>query len=168
MEAISSPPVEGAVAAYKPELPPAEAPEIVFETAEGEARSLADFRGQLVLINFWATWCGPCKYEMPSLDRLQAQMAGRPFEVIAISSDRQGRSAVEPFFADAGIETLPIYLDPDNSAGRAYGVSRLPTTVLIGPAGKVLGRMVAPAEWDEPEPVALIDYYLKAVEAQQE
>jgi len=126
-------------------------PEIRFEDGEGNESTLADFRGRVVLLNVWATWCVPCREEMPTLDRLQAELGGPAFEVLALSIDRAGPDAVREFYAEIGIENLALHIDPSAKAMFALGVVGLPTTILIDREGNELGRLVGPAEWDSPE-----------------
>src|SRR5262249_54091174 len=104
---------------------------IKFADAQGQSRNLADFKGKVVLLNIWATWCGPCRKEMPALDLLQAELGGPDFEVVALSIDRGGMDAVRKFFADIGIHNLAIYLDGSGQALRQLGAVGLPTTLLI-------------------------------------
>jgi len=118
------------------------------EAAEGRLMTLADFRGKAVLLNVWATWCPPCREEMPSLDRLQAKLGGKDFEVVPLSIDRTGIDAVKPFFDEIGIKQLAIYLDRSANVMSSLKVVGLPTTVLIGPDGRELMRWVGPKEWD--------------------
>jgi thiol-disulfide isomerase/thioredoxin len=136
--------------------------EVGFEDGEGKARSLADMRGKVVLLNIWATWCGPCRREMPTLDRLQAKLGGPNFEVMPLSIDRAGRPAVEAFYAEFGIENLAVYVDRSMGAARAIGILGLPTTLLLDREGREVGRLVGPAEWDAPEFVAYFEAYLNA------
>ena len=131
-------------------------PALEFKGAEGKALSLADFRGRAVLLNVWATWCGPCRKEMPALDRLQASLGGAEFEVIALSIDRGGLAAVQPFYDEIGIAELAIYLDESAAAMSALGITGIPTTLLIGRDGREIRRWAGPAEWDSPEMEALI------------
>jgi thiol-disulfide isomerase/thioredoxin len=145
----------GKVAEFKVAAEPKPAPELVFTTVGDKEVKLSDFRGKTVLLNFWATWCAPCKVEMPSLDRLQAQLGGDGLAVVAISSDRAGKRAVDPYFDEAGIK-LTRYYDPKNAAGMALGVTGLPTSVLIDSEGRELGRILGDAEWDGPDAVALV------------
>lgn len=147
--------------------PPVPAPLEVFEDLAGARVRLADFRGQVVLVNFWATWCAPCVREMPTLDRLQAMLAGEGLVVAAVSVDRAGRQAVEPFAAKLGLEHLALFLDPKSALARAFGLSGLPTTYLIDRAGRVVRVLAGPAEWDSPEVVALIRHYLEKKSAAQ-
>ena len=140
-------------------------PEIRFENGQGEAMSLADFRGKVVLLNIWATWCAPCRREMPTLDRLQATLGGPDFQVVALSIDRNGLPVVQEFYAEVGLETLPIYVDQSGKAQRALRVLGVPTTLLIDREGKEIGRLLGPAEWDSPEMVGFLRDYLKRTAA---
>ena len=136
---------------------------IAFEDGQGQPRSLAEFRGKVVLLNIWATWCGPCRREMPSLDRLQALLGGSDFEVVALSIDRGGIEPVRKFYADVGIRNLAIYIDGSGKATRALAAVGVPATLLIDRTGRELGRLIGPAEWDEPD----IVQFLKRVIAQK-
>ena len=129
---------------------------INFDDAQGRSRSLAEFKGKVVLLNIWATWCGPCRKEMPALDRLQAALGGPEFEVVALSIDRGGTDAVRKFFADIGIRTLAMYLDSSGQALRTLSALGLPTTLLIDREGREIGRLIGPAEWDAPEMVEFV------------
>lgn len=136
---------------------------IAFEDDQGRPRSLAEFRGKIVLLNIWATWCGPCRREMPSLDRLQGLLGGSDFEVVALSIDRAGLAPVRKFYADVGIRNLAIYIDSSGKATRELATVGVPATLLIDRDGRELGRLVGPAEWDEPD----IVQFLKRVIAQK-
>ncbi len=125
-------------------------PDAGFTDAEGAPRKLADFHGQGLVVNFWATWCVPCVVEMPALARAQAALAAAGVQVMALSSDRAGRVAVEKFYADKGIAGLGVWLDPRGSFGRALGVRGLPTTMLVNRAGQEVARLEGAAEWDSP------------------
>jgi thiol-disulfide isomerase/thioredoxin len=140
---------------------PRPVPEIEFENGQGEAISLADFRGKFVLLNIWATWCAPCRREMPTLDRLQAELGGPDFAVVALSIDRKGLPAVQEFYAELGLETLPIYVDETGAAQRALSVFGLPTTLLLDRDGNEIGRLLGPAEWDSPEMVSFFRGYVE-------
>lgn len=126
-------------------------PEIAFKDAAGEAMTLKDWRGKVVLLNIWATWCAPCREEMPTLDRLQAELGGDSFEVVALSIDRAGVDVVRKFFDEIGIENLAILIDQDMSLLRELAIYGLPATILIDPDGQEIGRLLGPAEWDTPE-----------------
>ena len=128
---------------------------IQFRDDQGQSRSLADFRGKVVLLNIWATWCVPCRKEMPALDRLNAALGGPDFEVTTLSIDR-AIDAVRKFFAEVGIKELAIYLDGSSSATRQLGVFGVPTTLIIDREGREIGRFIGPAEWDAPDIVEFV------------
>ncbi len=132
---------------------------ISFQDDRGQTRSLADFKGKVVLLNIWATWCGPCRLEMPALDRLQATLGGPDFEVVPISIDRGGMETVRKFYSEIGLRILAKYIDASGQALRTLGAVGLPTTLLIDRAGREIGRIIGPAEWDTPE----IAEFLKSV-----
>lgn len=135
---------------------PKPVPAIAFADGEGRARSLADFRGKVVLLNIWATWCSPCRREMPALDRLQAALGGIGFEVVALSIDRSGIEAVRKFYAEVGVRNLALYIDSSGKAPRELGAIGVPATLLIDREGREIGRLMGPAEWDEPGIVAFL------------
>lgn len=153
----------GAMANFTPSKPAVPAPEIAFVDLDGKEMSLQAFRGKVVLLNFWATWCAPCRREMPDLDALQARFGGPDFAVLALSLDRKGPEAVPPFFAEVGVERLEVYNDRTMKSMRAFLAPGLPTTVLLDRHGKQLGRLIGPAEWASPEAIALIEHVLKQV-----
>lgn len=135
-------------------------PPLSFVDAEGRRIDLADFKDRVILLNLWATWCGPCVKEMPSLDRLQAQLGGDAFQVVALSLDRGGRAAVEPFYKKTGVEHLTVFLDPGSESMKALSLRGLPTTILVDPEGRELGRVEGAVEWDSPEVVAFLRQFL--------
>ncbi|MFV2091755.1 MAG: TlpA disulfide reductase family protein [Hyphomicrobiales bacterium] len=118
--------------------------------------ALKNWRGRVVLLNLWATWCAPCRFEMPTLDKLQAKLGGADFEVLALSLDRSGFAKPRAFYADIGLKNLKLYNDKASALARGLGALGLPTTVLIDRQGRELGRMVGPAEWDSDDAIALI------------
>ncbi len=136
--------------------PPKAAPDIAFVDAEGRELELADFRGKFVLVNLWATWCGPCRREMPSLDRLQSRLGGGDFTVLALSQDRKGPAAVETFLAGIGVRNLGVYVDTSARSARRLGAVGLPTSVLLDREGRMVGRLIGSAEWDSDEAARLI------------
>lgn len=135
---------------------PQPVPELSFQNADGQPRTLGDFAGKVVLLNIWATWCAPCRKEMPTLDRLQAELGGPDFEVVALSVDRKGSEVVRKFFDEIGIKHLALNIDTSSKAMFALGAVGLPLTLLIDREGREVGRVIGPAEWDSPEVVAFI------------
>lgn len=127
-----------------------------FVDGAGRDLTLADFRGRVVLLNIWATWCIPCREEMPTLDALQKNLGGDDFLVLPLSVDRAGIRVVRNFYDEIGIRNLGMYLADSTRAMLAFGVLGLPTTILIDRAGFERGRLVGPAEWDSPEITAQI------------
>lgn len=132
-------------------------PEIAFKDEQGTALTLSAWRGKLVVLNVWATWCGPCRKEMPTLDRLQGLLGGDRFEVVALSIDRAGAGVVRKFFDEIDIRNLKIFIDETGRASRDLKVLGLPATLLIGRDGRELGRLVGPAEWDAPEMIEFFE-----------
>jgi thiol-disulfide isomerase/thioredoxin len=135
---------------------PVAVPEIGFADAVGQPRTLADYSGKVVLLNIWATWCAPCRQEMPTLDRLQAKLGGPDFEVVALSMDRKGPDAVRKFFAETGVQNLALNIDTSARAMFALGAVGLPMTLLIDRDGKEIGQLIGPAVWDAPDMVDFI------------
>ncbi|PLC52958.1 redoxin [Pollutimonas nitritireducens] len=135
---------------------PRELPTISFQNEAGKTVSLADFRGRVVLLNIWATWCPPCREEMPSLDRLNAKRGGPTFEVVALSIDRDS-ALVKPFYQEFGVQTLRGYFDPASKVSNILRAPGVPTTLLIDQEGREIGRTLGPAAWDSPQVEALID-----------
>ncbi|MDE0725775.1 MAG: TlpA disulfide reductase family protein [Alphaproteobacteria bacterium] len=135
---------------------PLPAPAIEFRDNQGQIQDLSVARGKVVLLNFWATWCGPCRREMPDLDALQANLGGPEFTVMAISSDRQGLEVIRKFYRQYKIKHLAVFNDKSSKATRAFKAYGLPTSVLIDARGRELGRLVGPAEWNSEQAVALI------------
>jgi thiol-disulfide isomerase/thioredoxin len=135
---------------FIPASPPQPAPELSFTDLDGKAASLGDFKGKLLVLNLWATWCGPCLEEMPSLEQLQVNVPDK-LVVIAVSEDRGGAKVVKPFLDKLGLKKVKIYLDPKSDVGHAFETRGLPTSIVIGPEGKVLGKVEGAAEWDSVE-----------------
>jgi thiol-disulfide isomerase/thioredoxin len=133
--------------------PPRALEEVRFQDAAGKTLALSDFRGRAVLVNLWATWCVPCREEMPALDRLQQKLGGPDFEVLAVSIDRGGGADVRRFYEQFGVRSLAVYVDPSAEAGFKLKAFGLPTTVLVDRAGRERWRKVGPAEWDAPPAV---------------
>ncbi len=145
---------------YRPLDKPRALQEFQFVDGSERVLTLTDFRGKIVLLNVWATWCPPCREEMPTLDRLQAKLGGAEFEVLALSIDEEGVPAVKEFYQELGIDALRIYAGQSSMPPSALNVLGLPTTLLIDREGRELGRSVGPAAWDSPEVVVLIRQHL--------
>ncbi|MEM6677486.1 MAG: TlpA disulfide reductase family protein [Pseudomonadota bacterium] len=135
-----------------------------FTDADGQTMTLADFEGRVVVLNVWATWCPPCRKEMPSIDRLAAALAGEDAVVVALSTDRGGKKPVEKFFREVGIETLAIYNDKGGDVPRSAAVIGLPATLLLDREGREVARLTGDAEWDTPEVVAMVRHLIAATD----
>jgi thiol-disulfide isomerase/thioredoxin len=130
---------------------PQPVPHLRFLDADGKERTLLDFRGKLILLNLWATWCAPCRKEMPALDRLQQALGGSDFQVLALSLDNGGAAVVRQFYDQIGIRALGIYVDPAMEATGKLRALGVPTTLLLDREGRERWRKTGPAEWDSPE-----------------
>ena len=140
---------------------PTAMPEFRFTDADGKEMTLADFKGKTVLLNLWATWCGPCREEMPGLDRLQAELGGDNFEVVALSLDRGGIEASQRFLDQIKVKSLATYVDATGKASKPLRVIGMPTTLLIDADGLEVGRLIGPAEWDSTAAKKLIEATLR-------
>jgi thiol-disulfide isomerase/thioredoxin len=148
--------LKGTLATFELAGAPKAVPEIGFADADDKALTLADYKGKVVLLNFWATWCAPCVKEMPSLNRLQGEMGKDKFTVVPLSLDGTSRPKVAPFYKDKDLANLGIYFDKGKKVQQTLDVSVLPTSILIDAQGREIGRMVGDADWDKPEAVALM------------
>ena len=135
------------------------APAFLAKDMAGQSHTLADYRGKVVLLNFWASWCPPCREEMPSLDRLNAKRRSATFEVVALSLDSPEKS--QAFLRAIQAQTLRGYTDHQGGALRTLGLVSVPTTLLIDAKGREIGRTVGPAAWDGPAALNLIDSITK-------
>ena len=126
---------------------PTPVPDTAFTDPEGKEHSLADWRGKVVLLNFWATWCAPCREEMPSLDALQTELGGYDFEVVTIATGMNRLPAIEKFLGEINVQNLPILLDPKQRLAREMGVMGMPVTVLIDREGNEIARLIGGADW---------------------
>jgi thiol-disulfide isomerase/thioredoxin len=143
-----STPGRSELAAFVFRKEPEALPEIKFQDGDGRERSLADWRGKVVLLNLWATWCLPCRKEMPALDRLQASLGSDQFQVVAISVDRTGLAGAKKFLAETQTPSLAVYADPTARLASSLRAAGLPATLLIDKEGREIGRLLGPAEWD--------------------
>lgn len=135
---------------------PRERIEAGFVDLYGNAVDIGDFAGKVVLVNFWATWCPPCRAEMPSIDALAGSLSGADFEVVAISTDRAGAEKAQGFFDEIGIEHLKLYHDRSRDMARLAGVLGLPVTLILDRQGREIARMHGDADWNGPDARALI------------
>jgi thiol-disulfide isomerase/thioredoxin len=156
-----APLARGEVAAFGIASEPKRLPELTFMGADGKPRVLADFQGKTVLLNLWATWCVPCRKEMPALDALQARLGSDKFEVVAVNIDTRNLDKPKTWLQEVGITKLGYYADPSakvfqdlKAIGKAFG---MPTTLLIDPDGCELGALAGPAEWASDDAVKLIE-----------
>jgi peroxiredoxin len=124
-------------------------------TLSGVYVRLSDYRGKVVFLNIWATWCPPCREEMPSMESLYRRLKGRDFEMLAVSIDREGDKVVRPFAAKYGI-MFPVLLDPDNKTSRLYGLSGVPESFIIDKNGVVINKIIGAQNWVKKE---WLDYF---------
>jgi thiol-disulfide isomerase/thioredoxin len=124
--------------------------------ASGTKLTLAEFQGKYLLVNFWATWCAPCRKEMPQLAELQEEFGGDTFQVVTIATGRNPLPAIDRFFDEIGVVNLPKYLDPRSSLARDSGVLGLPITLILDPEGREIARMRGDAEWNGESAKAVI------------
>jgi thiol-disulfide isomerase/thioredoxin len=150
----------GEVAAVNVARSPLKVPNLVFTDGAGKRMTLADFKGRTVLLNLWATWCVPCRKEMPTLDAVQAKLGGPNFQVVAVNIDTRDPGKPKQFLQDIGVHSLAYYADPSaktfqdlKAVGRAFG---MPTTMLVDPHGCELGTVAGPAEWASDDAVKLL------------
>jgi len=137
------------------------APDFAVPDLQGQAIRLSGLRGQVVLLNLWATWCPPCRDEMPSMERLWQQLRPQGFVLLAVSEDEKGAAVVEPFVRQLGL-TFPVLLDPEGQVGRSYGVWGYPESFLIDREGRVVERVIGPRDWTAPEHVRSLERLLAA------
>jgi thiol-disulfide isomerase/thioredoxin len=135
-------------------------PDLAFTDSSGKAMTLADFRGRTVLLNLWATWCVPCRKEMPTLDALEGKLGAKDFQVVAVNIDTRDPNKPKTFLKQIGVQKLSYYADPSaksfqdlKAIGRAFG---MPTTLLVDPKGCEIGSIAGPAEWASDDALKLI------------
>jgi thiol-disulfide isomerase/thioredoxin len=127
-----------------------------FTTWEGGEGRLADYAGKYVVLNFWATWCAPCRKEMPQLSQLQADMGGEAFEVVTIATGRNPPQAMQRFFDEIGVDNLPLHMDPKQQLAREMAVMGLPITLILNPEGQEIARMRGDADWSSDSAKAIV------------
>jgi thiol-disulfide isomerase/thioredoxin len=140
---------------------PRDVPDLTFVDADGRAKHLSDWRGKVVLLNLWATWCAPCKVEMPSLDRLQAKLGGEKFTVLALSTDRTGLKEPAAFFAKSKIAHLGLYNDPSSLSTVQLKAGGLPLSIVLNEDGREVARLLGPADWDSQETIAQVKSFIR-------
>jgi thiol-disulfide isomerase/thioredoxin len=143
-----------------------------FQTADGETIDLSRFRGKVVLVNFWATWCAPCVYEMPSLDRLAVEMSGENFAVVPITIEEKGLTKATSFYRSRNLDALDLYLDPeqrtayqntDNPNNAEFALIGLPISYIVDHEGRVMGYIAGAVDWQSDAAKALIRYYTERI-----
>ena len=156
---------KGEVAAVNIATAPLKVPDLAFQDISGKPLTLQNWRGRTVLLNLWATWCVPCRKEMPSLDALQARLGGPGFEVVTINIDTRDAEKPKTWLKEVGVNKLAYYADPAaktfqdlKAVGRAFG---MPTTLLISPEGCEIGTIAGPADWASDDAIKLIEAALK-------
>jgi thiol-disulfide isomerase/thioredoxin len=164
-----APLAQGEVAALTMATSPLKLPDLAFEDADGKPRKLSDWRGRTVLVNLWATWCVPCRKEMPALDALQTKLGGPNFDVVAVNIDTRDPEKPKNFLKDANLTRLGYFSDPKakvfqelKGIGRALG---MPTSVLVDGQGCEIATIAGPAEWDSDDAVKLITAAIKPAAA---
>ncbi len=146
----------GPLAAFLIHPEPKALPDLSFQDGAGKALKLSDWKGRVVLLNLWATWCAPCRKEMPDLAKLEKQLGSDQFEVVAVSVDRKGAEASAAFLKETGVDNLKLYVEPSTKIVTDLQSAGLPATLLIDRQGRELGRILGPADWASPEAQALI------------
>jgi len=152
--------VTGEMAGMRLHRAPVPVPDVALDAPDGPAR-LADHRGKVVLLNFWATWCGPCREEMPALDALNAALGGPQFAVVTVAVGPHRQAAIDRFFGEQGIATLPRLVDPEMALSGGMDVVGLPVSAILNRKGQEIARMQGAADWDGPDARALIGATLK-------
>jgi len=135
---------------------PEPAPQVEFERGDGSKGTLADYQGKHIVLNFWATWCAPCRVEMPMLSNLQAEMGSEDFAVVTIATGRNPPPAMKAFFDEIGVDNLPLHRDPKSALARQMGVFGLPITVILDPQGNEIARLQGDAHWDSESARAIV------------
>lgn len=130
--------------------------DVAFTTFEGDPLTLADWHGKWVVVNFWATWCAPCRKEMPMLSELQTELGGDRFEVLTIATGRNPPPAMKKFFDDIGVENLPLHRDPKQALARQMGILGLPITLIMNPEGQEVARLRGDADWSSDNAKAVL------------
>lgn len=137
-----------------------QAPEITVVSLDNQQLTLSALKGKVVLLNFWATWCPPCREEIPSMMKLNTYMAGKPFQMVCVSVDEGGKGAVESYFKNSGY-SLPAYFDATGQAARTYGITGVPETFVIDKQGVIQKKVIGGLDWNSPEVIAVLESLMK-------
>jgi peroxiredoxin len=143
-----------------------EAPQFTLPDVHGQPHRLSDFRGRIVFLNLWATWCPPCRAEMPSMEALYRRLKDRDFAMLAVAEDEGGVGVVRPFVEEMKL-TFPVLIDPQASLSPRYGATGYPETFIIDREGRVVSHTIGPEDWNTPEMLAYFDQLLSAPDAVQ-
>jgi thiol-disulfide isomerase/thioredoxin len=136
---------------------PKDVPDIEVVDADETPVRLSDMRGRWLVVNFWATWCAPCREEMPTLSNLQTLYDGKPVDVVTIATGRNPPAAIRRFFEEIDVDNLPLHRDPNQALARGMGILGLPVTVIIDPEGREIARLMGDADWDSDSATAILD-----------
>ncbi|MGI9387040.1 MAG: TlpA family protein disulfide reductase, partial [Methyloligellaceae bacterium] len=148
---------KGELAAFVIHKAPRDIADVTFVDRSNRSLKLTEWKGKIVLLNLWATWCAPCRKEMPGLDALQAQLGGDQFDVVALSIDRDGLEKAGKFLKKISVKSLALYNDGTAKAGVKLKAFGMPTTLLLNRQGEEIGRLTGPAEWHSEDAVRLIE-----------
>jgi peroxiredoxin len=153
-----------ALALWARDRTPDVAPDFAVPDLAGQAVRLSAYRGQVVLVNIWATWCPPCREEMPSMERLHERLKDRGFVLLAVSQDEGPVAGVKAFVEQMKL-TFPVLVDPDGEVGRKYGIWGFPESFLVDRDGRIVERVIGPRDWSAPDQIARIEGLLSARDA---
>ena len=151
---------EKAAAPSKAPVEKSQAPEISVVSLDNQQLTLASLKGKVVLLNFWATWCPPCREEIPSMMKLNKLMAGKPLQMVCVSVDEGGKQAVTEFFKNSGF-SLPAYTDPSGQASKTYGITGVPETFVIDKNGMIVKKVIGGLDWNSPEVITFLEGLMK-------
>ncbi len=139
---------------------------VAFTGEDGSEMTMADFAGKTVVLNFWATWCAPCRKEMPHLSELQKALGGDDFEVVTVATGINQRPAMVRFFEEIGVDNLPLHTDASSAFARDFGVVGLPVTLILSPDGQEIARLIGDADWSGDSAMAIVTALIEDGRAQ--
>lgn len=158
-------PTDGTVRSFRAVTPAIQVPQFYFKDGNGKTIDLAAFKGKIVLLNVWATWCGPCIRELPALNRLQKQFADSDFTVLAVSIDKEGLEVVKPFYDQLKLNSLNMYSDANRAMGVFFPMDVVPANFIINREGMLVSFLRSYINWDDPEVTNMISFYLKQTDS---